>query len=52
MKPTGSIEHILGKLSDMREELQSLERAPERIEASDSSGETTAAPAIRLKLAL
>jgi hypothetical protein len=51
MKVKDSIEHILDKLSDIREELLSLERAIERIEASrrDSSGKPGPAP-ISLKI--
>jgi hypothetical protein len=54
MKPTDSIEDILDRLSDIREEVLSLERALERIQASRraDSGEPSAAPAIRLKMGI
>jgi hypothetical protein len=38
MKPKDNIEHILDRLSDIREELLSLERAIERIEAARRDG--------------
>ena len=48
-----SIEDVLDRLSDMREELLSLERAIERIEAKrrDGSAEPSPVP-ISLKIAL
>jgi hypothetical protein len=51
--PIDSIENVLDRLSDMREELLSLERAIERIEAKrrDGSGEPIPVP-ISLKVAL
>jgi hypothetical protein len=54
MKAIDSIEDVLDRLSDMREELLSLERAVERIEAKrrDGSGEPGPVSAISLKIAL
>jgi hypothetical protein len=51
MKAADSIEYVLDKLNDIREELLSLERAIERIQASrrDSSGKPGPAP-ISLKI--
>jgi hypothetical protein len=52
--PINSIEDVLDRLSDMREELLSLERAIERIEAKrcEGSGEPDPVSAISLKIAL
>jgi hypothetical protein len=52
MKAADSIEYVLDKLNDIREELLSLERAIERIEARrrEDSGEPR--PAVSLKIAL
>jgi hypothetical protein len=54
MKAPDSIEHVLDRLSDMREELLSLERELERVEAMrrDGSAESGAVSAISLKIAL
>jgi predicted translin family RNA/ssDNA-binding protein len=38
MKASDSIEHVLDKLSDIREELLSLERELERVEAMRREG--------------
>jgi pilus assembly protein TadC len=53
-KAMDSIEDVLDRLSDMREELLSLERAIERIEAKrrDGSSEPDSISAISLKIAL
>jgi hypothetical protein len=52
--PIDSIEDVLDRLSDMREELLSLERAIERIEAKrcEGSGEPDPVSAISVKIAL
>jgi predicted translin family RNA/ssDNA-binding protein len=50
--PIDSIEDVLDRLSDMREELLSLERAIERIEAKQREGSSEPEPAISLKIAL
>jgi predicted translin family RNA/ssDNA-binding protein len=52
--PINSIEDVLDRLSDMREELLSLERAIERIEAKrcEVSGEPDPVSAISVKIAL
>jgi hypothetical protein len=52
--PINSIEDVLDRLSDMREELLSLERAIERIEAKrrEGFGEPDPASAVSLKIAL
>jgi archaellum component FlaC len=52
--PIDSIEDVLDRLSDMREELLSLERAIERIEAKrcEVSGEPDPVSAISVKIAL
>jgi hypothetical protein len=54
MKAADSIEHVLDRLSVIREELLSLERELERVEAMrrDCSGESGAVSAISLKIAL
>jgi hypothetical protein len=46
MKAISSIEYVLDRLSDMREQLLSLERAIERMEAKrrDGSGGPSLAP--------
>jgi hypothetical protein len=52
--PINSIEDVLDRLSDMREELLSLERAIERIEAKRREGSSEPVPisGISLKIAL
>ena len=51
MKPKDNIEHILDRLSDIREELLSLERAIERIEATRRDGSRKPGPVpISLKI--
>jgi hypothetical protein len=53
MKAKDSIEHVLDRVNDIREELLSLERGLGRIEAlrRDASGEPAPAAAISLKIA-
>ena len=53
-KAMDSIEHVLDRLCDMREELLSLEREIERIAAKrrDGSAEPSPVPISRLKIAL
>jgi hypothetical protein len=51
MKATDSIERVLDRLSDIREELLSLERSIERIEANRRDGHPKPGPTpISLKI--
>ena len=54
MSARDSIEHVLDRLNDIREELLSLEREIERIEAARRNGcrEPDPASAVSLKTAL